>query len=98
MPYIKKEERLRYDELIEKVTTALLEKMPAENGKGFSEGDLNYIISSVVWNLFDKKPSYSVGNKLVGVLECVKQEFVRRRLNGYEDQKIAESGDICVRS
>ena len=98
MPYITKQERPRYDELIEKVTTTLLEKFPAENGKGFSEGDLNYVISSVVWNLFDKKPSYSVGNKLVGVLECVKQEFIRRRLNGYEDKKIEENGDICLKS
>jgi hypothetical protein len=98
MPYIKKEERPRYDELIEQITTALVEKLPAENGKGFSEGDLNYVISSIVWNLFDKKPSYSVGNKLVGVIDCVKQEFYRRKLAPYEDGAIERNGDICLKS
>lgn len=94
MPYIKKEERKSYDGLIKEITNTLLNKLPGNNGKHCSVGDLNYVISSVVWNLFKKSPSYSNGNELVGVLECVKQEFIRRQLNNYEDQKIAENGDI----
>lgn len=63
-------------------------------GSPLSPGDLNYIISRLVWAEFDRLPSYTKGNELVGVLECVKQEFIRRRLNGYEDKKIEENGDL----
>ncbi len=94
MPYIKKEERERYDESIDKITYLLLDKFPGDNHKHFQVGDLNYIISSIVWELFDANPSYTRGNELVGVIECVKQEFIRRKLNGYEDLKIAENGDL----
>lgn len=94
MPYIKKEERDRYKSEIEKITTLLLDKFPGDNHKHFQVGDLNYIVSSIVWKLFDSNPSYTRGNELVGVLECVKQEFIRRRLNNYEDSKISENGDI----
>jgi hypothetical protein len=94
MPYIKKEDRTAYKEVIDKAVDKLLNKLPADNGKHYSVGELNYIISSIVWKLFDKNPSYTKGNELVGVLECVKQEFLRRRLNGYEDSKIKENGDL----
>jgi len=30
----------------------------------------------------------------MGVLECVKQEFYRRRAVPYEEEKIEENGDI----
>jgi hypothetical protein len=94
MPYIKQDDRKLYDDLINQITYKLLNKLPANNGKHFSEGDLNYVISSVVWKLFDVLSSYGRGNTLVGVIECVKQEFIRRKLNNYEDKKIIENGDI----
>lgn len=94
MPYIRKEERERYNKVIEETVTLLLDKFPGDNSKHFQVGDLNYIVSSVVWKLFDVLPSYTRGNELVGVLECVKQEFIRRKLNGYEDLKIKENGDL----
>jgi hypothetical protein len=94
MPYIRKEERERYDVEIDKITSLLLDKFPGDNSRHFSVGELNYIISSIVWALFDTNQSYTRGNELVGVLECVKQEFIRRRLNQYEDLKIKENGDI----
>lgn len=94
MPYIRKEERERYDETIDKITTLLLDKFPGDNSRYFQVGDLNYIISSIVWELFDANVSYTRGNELVGVLECVKQEFIRRKLNNYEDLKIKENGDL----
>lgn len=94
MPYIPEPERHRYEGVIQQSVELLTEKLPGENGKGFIAGDLNFILSSIVWRLFDKKPSYTNGNTLVGVLECVKQEFLRRRLNGYEDEKIKTNGDL----
>ena len=94
MPYIKKEERPRYDKSIEEIVNLLVEKLPGDNGKGYSEGDLNYVVSSIVWKLFDKSKSYSNGNKLMGALECIKQEFYRRKLAPYEDEKIKTNGDL----
>ena len=94
MPYITKDERTQYDDLIEQVTTKLLNKFPADNGRDFSEGDLNYIVSSITWKLFDVSPSYKRGNKLVGCLDCIKHEFFRRRLDGYESKAIEKNGDI----
>ena len=90
MPYIKNEDR-------EKFKYVLSEAVAVLQNNGCSEvksGELNYVISSMVWSLFDSKPSYTNGNMLVGVLECVKQEFLRRRLNDYENEKIKENGDI----
>jgi len=94
MPYITKKDRKLYDKMISDIVFELINKLPGDNGCRFAPGDLNYIISSIVWQLFDKLPSYTRGNKLVGVLECVKQEFLRRRLNIYEDLKIKENGDL----
>ena len=94
MPYIPKTERKRYDETIVHLADLLLDKLPANNGTDFSEGDFNYIVSKLTWILLDVAPSYQRGNKLVGALECIKQEFIRRRLNDYEDKKIKENGDL----
>jgi hypothetical protein len=90
MPYIAKEDRKKFDSLVEDLADAL-------SDHGFSSvkpGEVNYVISTLVWNLFRKSPSYTLGNNLVGVLECVKTEFYRRQLAPYEDQKISENGDI----
>ena len=93
MPYIKKEDRKDYDDLIEEVVGRLLDKGPKDSGTAVV-GDVNYVISSIIWKLFDAKTSYTVGNNLVGVLECVKQEFYRRKIGPYEDLKISENGDL----
>ncbi len=92
MPYIKNSDRELYDkevnELVEKLTKGDYNVAPVV-------GDVNYIVSSIIWNVFRKVgPSYTLGNNLVGVLECVKQEFYRRQLAIHEDKKILENGDI----
>jgi hypothetical protein len=87
MPYIKKEDREQFNVEV----TALARKLYMA---AYKPGDLNYCISSIVWSLFDASPSYTKANELIGVLECVKQEFIRRRLNAYEDEKIAQNGDL----
>jgi hypothetical protein len=90
MPYIIQSDRKQYNSAIKNLLDAI-------SNYGFSTvkpGDLNYIISKMVWEIFDKSPSYTKGNELVGVLECVKQEFYRRKLAILEDIKIKENGDI----
>jgi hypothetical protein len=88
MPYIKPEDRERFEELIKNATETF-------NGDfTLKVGDLNYFVSSLIWNIFKHDPSYTHGNNLIGVLECVKQEFYRRQLAVLEDRKIKENGDI----
>lgn len=83
MPYIPSESRKQFDSHIE----ALVEK-------DISFGELNYIISRMIWLLWNRKPSYTLANNLIGVLECAKAEFYRRFLAPYEDIKIKENGDV----
>lgn len=90
MPYILKKQRVRFDPIID----SLYSRLTNNNKTNFDPGELNYIISKLVWKLFDNNPRYKTGNDLVGCLECIKQEFIRRRLNEYENEKINENGDI----
>jgi hypothetical protein len=92
MPYIKPDARMKFDEGINSIIDALKQNVNSDEQPNM--GELNYVISSIVWELFKDSRSYSTGNALVGVLECVKQEFIRRKLNEYEDEKIEENGDL----
>jgi hypothetical protein len=85
MPYIKKEDRMRYDVKIDEMISLLQYR---------SIGEVNYIFSRIVWKLFHFNKTYTFGNALVGMLECVKNEFYRRKLSKYEDKKILENGDL----
>lgn len=83
MPYIKPEDRKKFN----------LDSLNPE-----SAGELNYIISELCGRYVHAKGlSYSVGNEVVGALECAKQEFYRRVLVPYEEIKMAENGDVIYR-
>ena len=90
MPYIPQQDRLKFEQAL----VTLEDDLTAIGTKPPLAGELNYVISSLIWRVFDQCPSYTLANSLVGVLECVKQEFIRRRLNDYEDKKILENGDL----
>lgn len=92
MPYIKQEKRTQIDKTIDVEKT--LNLLTENGGSNWDPGDLNYIFTRFVWAIFKKYPNYTTANQLVGVLECVKQEFIRRHLNPYENQKIEKHGDI----
>lgn len=58
-------------------------------------GMLNYrIIRLLLWYLRAKGECYQTYNDIIGVLECVKQEFYRRKVSKYEDGAIARNGDV----
>lgn len=91
MPYIKPDNRKKFDPHVLELLQLL-----TENGTTDPKaGEVNYVVSKLIWELFDSAPSYHLGNDLIGALECVKAEFYRRRMSPYEDKKIAENGDIC---
>ena len=85
MPYIKQEDRKKYDYAIAQIATEL-------NG----EGELNYIISKICHFFLAKQgiTKYNDYNTVIGVLECAKLELQRQLVAPYEDKKIAENGHI----
>ena len=96
MPYIEQEVRDDYDK---KTIKWFREAMVIRCRGGIDSnpqfaGDMNWLISSILWAAFDANPSYRRGNEIVGILESAKQEFYRRKLTPYEDGKILENGDL----
>ena len=89
MPYIKKDKRKIYDPIIERAVTEILKD-------DMDVGSINYLVSSIVWKLFEKEKRYRTGNNLLGVLDCVSREFYRRKLAKYEDSKIDSEGDLDI--
>lgn len=58
-------------------------------------GELNYVITRICdMFLRASQKKYSNHNEIVGVLECVKQEYLRRIVAVYEDAKLKENGDV----
>lgn len=88
MPYIKQEARAELRGAIKRMLDDL------EAGRGPVPGEINYVISSIIWHIFDAEPCYNTANALLGVLEGVKLEFYRRKVAPYEDEKIKENGDL----
>jgi len=87
MPYILSEERERLDDSIRNLAGHLV-------GQGY-EGRLNYTISQLLIHMVEAHGKrYQTLNALVGVLESAKQEFYRKAVAPYEDEKIAENGDL----
>jgi hypothetical protein len=93
MPYILKQDRERLDGAIQAVMDALESETPI-----MTMGEINYVISSIFWKLFNRRKSYAFANDLIGVLECVKLELYRRHIAPYEDEKIKQNGDIVLTS
>ncbi len=93
MPYIKSEDREIYDEEIRKIADTVV-----ANQK--NPGHLNYIISktlSLVYSIdskYKRTENYKNHNEVIGILECVKQEWYRKFTAPYEEYKEAENGSI----
>jgi len=86
MPYVDKETR----ELLNREISELLIDLEEYN----EPGNINYVLSNIIWHLFNLNPCYETANSLLGVLEAVKQEFYRRKVAPYEDLKIGQNGDL----
>ena len=85
---------------IEKYDRNILDSQEAEPD---TPGELNYVITTIILRYLEKiipidimrdKNSYTDYNEVIGVLECVKQEFYRRKIVPYENQKIEENSDV----
>jgi ribosomal protein S3AE len=87
LPYIKPENRKKYDKVLKELVT-ILKTLPPEE----VDGELNYIMTKMLKEIYPLR--YFHINKAIGVLECAKLEFYRRVAAPYEDIKIKESGDV----
>jgi len=66
--------------------------------RGWNSGEINYVISTILWTWFKESRSYSTINSIIGVLECIKLEFYRRKATPYEEIKREENGDLEISS
>lgn len=87
MPYIKMEDREKYEEVLKELIN-ILKGLPVER----IDGELNYVITRMLKEAYPLR--YFNLNRAMGVLECAKLEFYRRVVAPYEDVKIRESGDV----
>jgi len=79
MPYITKHDRNNIDVL---------------NFDPVCAGQLNYVITTIIRDYYNKSPSYQSVNDVVGALEGAKLEFYRRVAAPYEDTKVIQNGDV----
>lgn len=84
MPYIKQDDRNRFEELTSKMQQTSIE----------TPGELNYLITKLVHGFIGNKANYQAFNDAIGALEGAKLELYRRQVSSYEDVKIAENGDV----
>lgn len=86
MPYIKKDQRIKFDEYAKKIS---------ENAS--NPGDLNYSITVILQEYLKKTGvRYANINEIIGVLECAKLEFYRRIAQDYENYCVEKNGDVLL--
>lgn len=88
MPYIKQIERPAVDTLVD----SLVHYVGSLEDKQ-QDGTLNYTITTLVNRVLKPKRYYDF-QRVMGLLECVKQEFYRAMVGPYEDIKKGENGDV----
>ena len=91
MPYIIPEKREKLDPIVEDLICALTELQGSE-GKDNMEGNLNYVFSKVLAELYVE--NYGDINSAIGLLNCIALEFYTRVAVPYEAQKAFENGDV----
>lgn len=87
MPYIPKEEREMYAEMLDDLCFKLEEQ-------GHTSGHVTYVLYMIVARWFKAEPRYNTIAKIRGCLIGTLAEFDRRAAAPYEDQKVIENGDV----
>ena len=86
MPYIKPEDRKKFEEVIKELMRLISEEKEEDQ-----DGCINYCFTRILDGIYPLR--YRHVNRAVGVIECIKQEYYRRIAGPYEDEKIKENGD-----
>ena len=89
MPYIDPELRPRWDAVVDKFESVI------DEFHSIKAGELNYLLTKIVCSWFRMgNRSYDRIQSVVGLLECMKQEFYRRVATSYEESKKELHGDV----
>jgi hypothetical protein len=91
MPYITKEDRHALNESIDGLAIAI--KATCDNEPTAQAGVLNYACTRLALALYPKRKYWQLA-LVVGVFVTVVLEYYRRWVAPYEDQKIAQNGDV----
>lgn len=92
MPYIKPRLRRKYDKTLEELIAEI--KIDATvDGRHTIDGQVNYVITKILLAIYSPESYYNY-NRAIGVLECAKLEFYRRKIAPYEDMKKLINGDV----
>ena len=85
MPYIKQEDRLRFQLL-----TRQIKETEITNA-----GELNYLITKLITHYIQSNGTkYQVMNDIMGALSGADKEFYRKVIVPYEEEKEKENGGI----
>lgn len=87
MPYIEQDKRPEIDEAVDPLIEKL-KALPEED----QDGSLNYAVTKILKQVYPTK--YYHLNRALGVLTAIKEEFYRRVVAPYEDEKVKENGDV----
>jgi len=90
MPYIKGWDRAEFQSALSLLSDVV-------KRRGLSNGDLNYLMTSLGLLYLDKHGrSYDTISDVVKALECAKLEFYRRIAAPYEDGKRDSNGEVFL--
>jgi hypothetical protein len=91
MPYIAAEARPQYEELIKSLASTIREATQDHTARA---GHLNYVVTRLLLDTYGRELRYWQHNEIVGMLECCKLEFYRRRTGPYEEICIERNGEV----
>jgi len=91
VPYIKQDHRKIIDEYIDELVDQAGKIDGFESGKA---GIFNYIVTRLGIAFVGENVRYAKLNEIIGAMECAKLEFYRKLAAPYEDEKIADNGDV----
>jgi hypothetical protein len=97
MPYIKPEDRVGLDPLIDQLAEKIVAQTKASGDDNAFAGFLNYTCTRLalkIIKLLFGKIRYKIIDAVTGVFKNVNDEFYRRLAAPYEDLQIINNGDV----
>ena len=97
MPYIKKEDRVPLDPLIDELAGKIVERADKAGGEAAFTGFLNYSCTRLAMRVIKLKFGklrYWIVAATTGTFKNIADEFYRRMGTLYEDAQIEKNGDV----
>jgi len=90
MPYIEQ----RYRDLIDNEIDELIEGLTRfDQGSTVPDGAINYVFTKILLEFFTPTTYFNI-ERVVGLLECIKSEYMRRVGEPYENMKRIQNGEV----